>query len=311
MTPAVSEVTSPAQDALDAAADVLEPLAGLLLSNQVRFAQAEELLKTAFVQACARAYAAQGKVATVSALSVATGIRRREVARLLSAPGAAAKPMSQAMQARLRWTTDPQFLDAGGQPLRLARVSTPGVRSFADLAATVSKDNHPRALLDEMVRIGAAEEQGDEVVLRHRFAVPDRSRAESLQVGCSNVGDHLSAVLLNLLSERAPLTERAISADGLTEASAQAATDLARDVWAQTLTGLRGQLQQLVDADASQPDNGWRMRIGLYSYLAPTERPPAPVSALPRAKADRLAADAASVAPVSPKRPRRGRSTTE
>ena len=62
---------------------VAEPLAGLLLSRQMRYAQAEDLLKAAFVQASARAFAAQGKVPTVSNLSVASGIRRPEVKRLL------------------------------------------------------------------------------------------------------------------------------------------------------------------------------------------------------------------------------------
>jgi hypothetical protein len=32
-----------------------------------------------------------------------------------------------------------------------------------------------------------------------------------------------------------------------------------------------------VDLDDRVPDNGWRMRIGLYSYIAPAEQPHAPV----------------------------------
>jgi hypothetical protein len=74
-----------APDLMTSVAAVLEPLAGLLLSHQIRFAQAEELLKAAFVQACARAFAAQGTLPSVSTVSVATGIRRREVKRLVDA----------------------------------------------------------------------------------------------------------------------------------------------------------------------------------------------------------------------------------
>jgi hypothetical protein len=78
------------------------------------------------------------------------------------------------------------------------------------------------------------------------------------------------------------LLERAIFADGLTQASAQQGTELAREYWADALAGLREKLQHLVDADEQAPDNTWRMRIGIYSYLAPMDRSAAPVQARPK-----------------------------
>lgn len=276
---------------LDAVATMLEPLAALLLTHELRFAQAEELLKAAFIQASARAYAAQGKVPSVSTLSVSTGLRRREVKRLVDAAAAArgttdtvARRISPAAQARLRWTTDPKFLDAQGRPLRLPRQAIEGAAvGFADLAATVSRDTHPRALLDELLRLGAVEEDGDHVVLRHRFQAPGRDRVAKLDVGSANVGDHLWAVMVNLLDEGSPpLLERAIFADGLSEASARRAVELSRDVWTAALPRLREQLQAFVDHDSGRgegPADGWRMRIGMYSYLAPEQRPAPPINA--------------------------------
>jgi Family of unknown function (DUF6502) len=263
---------------LEAALAVLEPLAGLLLSRGVRHARAEDLLKTAFVRAGARAFAAQGKLPSVSTLSVATGLRRREVQRLLDeAPHAAPPKMSLAAQVRARWTSDPRYLDAKGQPRRLSRTAPEGQASFATLAAAVSKDVHPRPLLDELVRIGAAEEDGEQVMLRGRFNVPDRSWDSLVGVGGANVADHLSAVLVNLLTQPRPLFEQALFADGLTQQSAQRAADLAKQMWMQSVTEMTHKLQTLVDLDEKAPDNGWRMRIGLFSYIAPAERPDAPV----------------------------------
>lgn len=260
----------------------MEPLAGLLLSLDIGFAQAQALLKAAYIRASARAHAAEGKVPSVSTLSVTTGIRRREVKRLLALPPAdvapSPLPMSPASQARLRWITDPRFLDRKGHPLPLARTGAAQGKGFAALAATVSKDTHPKALLDELVRIGAAAVQGNRVVLQHRFLAPQRDRASLVGVGSANVGDHLSTVLVNLLSDDTPLMERAVFADGLTEASARAGAALAREVWQQALPGLRERLQALVDQDANADGATWRMRIGIYGYLAPTERPAAPVS---------------------------------
>lgn len=290
MTAAVLDTAShdPAEDesggaTLAAAASMLEPLAGLLLARGQRYAAAQELLKAGFVQAAARAFAAQGKAPSVSTLSVATGLRRREVQRLLDAAGAsfergpAAPKLSLAAQVRLRWTTDPAYLDAQGQPRRLPRSAPPGEPSFASLAAAVSKDVHLRPLLDELVRIGAAEEAGEFVLLRGRFNAPDRSWDALVEIGGANVADHLSAVLVNLLTRPRPLVEQAFFADGLTQQSAQRAADLAKEIWQQALPGLAAKVQTLLDLDEHAPDNGWRMRIGLFSYVAPVERPQAPV----------------------------------
>jgi hypothetical protein len=231
---------------------------------------------------CRRAYAAQGKPPSVSTLSVATGLRRREVQRLIEEQTTGASPpkVSLAAQVRLRWTTDPMYLDAQGQPRRLPRTAPPGQASFTTLAATISKDVHARPLLDELVRMGAAEEDADQVLLRRDpLNAPDRSWDELVTIGGSNVADHLSAVLVNLLSKPRPLFEQAIFADGLTQQSAQRGADLARQAWQQAAPALRDKLQTLVDLDEQVADNGWRMRIGMYTYIAPADRPAAPVNA--------------------------------
>jgi hypothetical protein len=269
----------PDRATLAAAAAMLEPLAAMLLSRGVRYASAEELLKAVFVRAGARAFAAQGKAPSVSTLSVATGLRRREVQRLLTAApsGAPTPKVSLAAQVRARWTSDADFLDAKGQPRRLPRTAPAGQPSFASLAAAISKDVHPRPLLDELLRIGAVEENGEHVVLRGRLSTPDRSWDELVTVGGQNVADHLSAVLVNLLNQPRPFFEQALFADGLTRQSAQRGADLAREMWRDAAPEVTRKLQGLVDLDAQTPDNGWRLRIGLFGYIAPADQPDAPV----------------------------------
>lgn len=301
----MSDDQAPEKATLDAAMAMLEPLAGLLLSRQMRYAQAEDLLKAAFVRSSARAFAAQGKVPTVSTLSVATGIRRREIKRLLELSALpAARAPSAAAQARLRWATDPNYLDDAGQPRRLPRTATAGEASFARLAAAVSKDMHARALLDEMLRIGAVEVDGEFVTLRQREYAPPREEDELVRIAGANVGDHLSAVLMNLLTTPAPLLERAIHADGLTPASARHGADLARQAWRDVLGGLREKLQTLTELDADAADNTWRMRIGLYAYFAPQVLPLAPVSAKTRPTTPKAGARPRTTRPATKKPPR-------
>lgn len=279
----VSDAPDTKLSTVEAALAMLEPLAGLLLTRELPYADAEDLLKMAYVHASARAFVAQGKLPSVSNLSVATGIRRREVKRLLETPlKAAARKPSVASQARLRWATDPAYLDESGQPRPLAR-SAPGKQvSFTTLASSVSKDMHPRALLDELLRIGAVEENDDQVTLLQTDYRPPQAEDELIRIAGANVGDHLSAALMNVLSNPPPLVERAIFLDGLTQASARQGTELTRGVWRDLLQGLRSKLQTLSDADAHAPQNNWRMRIGLYTYFAPEERLPVPVAPPPK-----------------------------
>jgi Family of unknown function (DUF6502) len=288
---------------VQAAMAILEPLAGLLLARQLRHADAEELLKAAFVQAAAKAFEQREQHPSASSLSVATGIRRREVTRLMAAPLATTpRKVPMASQARLLWITDPDYQDSHGQPRRLPRTAPEGEASFARLAAAISKDVHPRALLEELLRTGAVDEDGDHIVLRQRLFAHSPKQDAAMDIAGANVGDHVAAVLHNLEEQGPPLTERAIFADGLTQASAQRGAELARDVWAKALVDLRSKLQALVSLDADAPDNHWRMRIGMYSYFAPEAAPCTPDTAKPVA----TPADQGAEAPKRPRgRPRK------
>jgi hypothetical protein len=275
----LSKETAASAASLKAAMAILEPFAGILLSRQVRYNEAAELLKAAFVQASARAFAAQGKVPSVSTLSVATGIGRAEVKRLLDSPVAEAprKP-APAIQVRLRWLTDPNYQDEHGQPKRLSRHAPAGKASFSQLAEAVTRDTHPRAILDELLRLGAVVEEGDYVHLRQEPHGPSGLN-DLFEAGANNASDHLSAVLVNMLSTSPPLLERAMFADQLTQASAMRGVAAARDVWSKVLAELRDKLQSLVSLDEDASGNDWRMRIGIYSYIAPMDRPAPLVSA--------------------------------
>jgi Family of unknown function (DUF6502) len=248
---------------------VLEPMAALLMSRQMRYAEAETLLKAAFVQAASQSFKDAGQQPSASNVSVATGLHRRDVTQLMEQPlPSSPRKVPMASQARLLWITHPQYLDSHGQPRRLPRNAPAGEASFTQLAASISKDIHAKALLDEMVRIGMAEEDDDHVALRHRLFSHSPTQAAAMDVAGANLGDHIAAVAHNLQGKEPALPERAIHADGLTETSARRAAELARDIWARSLSELREKLQALVELDANAPGRDWRVRIGLYGYCA-------------------------------------------
>jgi Family of unknown function (DUF6502) len=252
---------------LDAGVAMLVPFAGILLERQLRFSDGEEMLKKAFVNACIAALRMKNQNPTVSAISVATGLQRRDVKRLInSSPDALSHKPSAVERCRLMWATDKNYLDGNGRPRSIPRTETPGQYSFATLAAAISKDIPPRALLDELVRNGAVEVANDVVTLVHVEYQPPKDQDALFKQASLNIGDHLAAVLNNIVGKEQPLLERSIFADGLTLAGARHGAELARTTWANALPTLASKLQLLVDIDEGNPNNSCRVRIGMYAY---------------------------------------------
>ena len=279
-----------------AIASLLEPIAELAVARGLPFATVEELFKAAFVEAARRAQPESAGPRIVSRIATATGLTRREVTRLVSAEGKAGGPPparpSPATQVFTRGRADPALRDRRGQPKALPRQGP--APSFEALARSVTQDVHPRSLLDELCRLGLAEEAGDEVRLLRESVVAGRDSERAFGFLGSNVGDHLRASVANVLAETPPHVEQAVFADELSAESIAAFREVARAQWQTLLDAAVPKLQALIDADAAagrQRDR--RVRIGLYTYHdamsdPPAAPAPAPASA-PRAKRRRPA----------------------
>ncbi len=267
--------TDPEQQALlEALRAVLGPLARLAVARGVSFGTLEELLKQALVRAAVDAHGEAGERRAVSRVSTATGIHRRDVTRLLQAPGDAPPARGRPplpVEVFTRWIADPDYRDADGVPRTLPRLGE--APSFEALAQSVSRDVHPRSVLDELLRLGLAslDEAADTVAPRREGFVPSGDRARMLDFLAHNVGDHLDASVHNVLGEGRAHFEQAIFADGLSEASLETVRTLVSAQWKSMLATLVPQLRERVRADADLPAaERRRVRIGLYGYDAPT-----------------------------------------
>jgi hypothetical protein len=257
----------------DAAEDVLVPLARLLVSQGLPFAQAEELFKRAYVRAARDARRAAGVASArdVSQVTMATGINRREVARISAElqPRAAQRP-SPATQVFFRWIGDKRLRDRKGQPRPLPR--TGPAPSFETLAAEVTRHVHPRSLLDELCRLGLAElvEEGQTVrLLQDRFVPQDDEKRLYGFLG-ANVGDHLAAAAENVMHRERRHFEQAIFADDLSQQSAQSLTTLARAQWSQLAAAVVPEIEKLIAQDRAHGRPAThRARLGLFSFQEP------------------------------------------
>jgi hypothetical protein len=249
---------------------VLAPLARLAVAQGLPYAQAEELLKQAYVRAARDKLGQAGArpARDVSQVSVATGISRREVKRL---SGSLQQPAPQrpapATQVFLRWLSDPAWQGADGRPLALPRQGD--APSFEALAGSVTRHVHPRSLLDELCRLGLAEvdEAGQTVRLLRDSFVPPGDDPRLLGFLGHNVGDHLAAATDNVLHPDRRHVEQAVFTDELSDVAAQQVRALAHAQWQQLRAAIAPALERLIAEDQAQgrpPTH--RARVGVFSY---------------------------------------------
>lgn len=145
---------------------VMRPLVKLLLRHGVTYPEFAAALKPVFLEAGRAELERGGRAATDSALSLVSGVHRRDVRELTrgsglapapagTVPGAPVAPASLIGELVGRWLAGPATVDAAGQPLPLSKAA------FDALAASVSQDVRPRALLEEGIRLGAIEIQAE------------------------------------------------------------------------------------------------------------------------------------------------------
>ncbi len=312
-----ADSTGPAaeQQALQAAlARLLAPVAQLAVARGLPFAAVEEMLKLAFVQAAAAAHPDLLAHRKVSRITTATGINRREVTRLTQqAPRTAAHSRSLANEVYAHWLSDPAYRDQAGRPLVLPRQGP--APSFETLAQAITRDVHPRSLLDEMVRLTFAQtDESADTVTAAASAVPRGDSARMLGLLGGNVGDHLQAAVSNVVDNASPGSpphfEQALFADGLSDDTLAWLREVVRAQWQAVRLAVVPELETRLQADAQVPDAPTRRwRLGLYSYDQPTAVDPSATAATDAPAPPAAAATQAAPGPA-PQRPRTRKTPT-
>lgn len=181
---------------------LLRPLVRLLLRYHVPFSVFEELAKHAYVRAAMEDFALPGRKPTLSRASILTGLTRKDVQRLVAEPeplrAAGEEGYNRAARVVTGWMRDPQFHDADGAPAALDVHE--GARSFAELVRRHSGDMPVRAVLDELLRVGAVQlrETDQRLVLATRAYVPLGGEVEKLGILGTDVADLIGTIDHNL-----------------------------------------------------------------------------------------------------------------
>lgn len=277
-TPAIDAVSADQKAVLNALADVFVPLAQLCIAKGIRIRAVEERLRSAFVAAARNAHPNQLATRLTSRISATTGLTRREVARLETEPDAVHQPQhSPVTELFTRWMSDPDFQGADGKSLALPRQGQPP--SFESLAQSITRDVHPRTLLNELCRlqIAAHDVQADTVALIREAFVPRGDWALMLAFLSENVGDHFRAAVANVLQEGTNSgkqeIEQAIFADELSTESLASAHELMGRQWRTLLAQVAPELEKLIEADKDAGRaQDQSLRIGLYTWSQPMQK---------------------------------------
>jgi Family of unknown function (DUF6502) len=272
-----------------ALARLLTPLAQLVVAKGLPYAVVDELLRRSVVAAAHAAHPDLPAHRRASRVSAATGLNRREVNRLLdlqaragSAPGA--PPRSPAAMVFAHWRSSAAYRTRSGAPRVLAR--TGAAPSFESLAHEVTRDVHPRALLEELLRLHLVthDVQRDTVTLTQPDFVPRGDAQRMLHWLGANVGDHLAGAVANLTGSAPRHADQAIAAEGLRAASVAQVRPLLQAHWQRLTEELVPLLERLIEQDAAHAatddPNTHRVRFGLYAF--DTAPQPARVEDAPR-----------------------------
>jgi len=259
------------QSVMDEALAIAEPLVLWMVRSGVGYTEFAQALKPVFLAQARLELERSGQRDSDSAISLLSGLHRKDVrafresahqamARVKEDGSSWGKP-SAANQVVTRWLSRDDWGDcipfSGEAP------------SFEALARAVSTDFHPRAVLQEMQRLGVAQEIDGQVQLLREAFVPDAKHKESRELLAGSVADHLAAGVHNLSGATGPkFLEQSVFADGLSPESVQELNLMANALWAYVLQAVMAKAVPLCDRDIDHPAPQ-RFRLGLFTFSAP------------------------------------------
>ena len=271
---------------LNSVLHLLRPAVRLMLRHGVAYPTFAAALKTVFLNAAQDELQARGMAHTDSAVSLLSGVHRRDVRNLTRADDPAPAPQAfagLASQVVARWLSQDLYLDENQAPLSIARIGpTP---SFDALVQAVTQDVRPRSVLDDLIRLGLAAEQDGQVTLLAQGFVPRAGLPELATLMQDNLFDHLAAACENLDGKASgdgdgggggstDFLEQSVFVDDITADSAHRLHKVSAQAWKLAFQTVMRDAQRSFDHDAvhaTADQRTHRARFGVYFYSTPVQ----------------------------------------
>ena len=247
---------------------MLKPLIKLLINQGVSYSGFLDMLKTTYVEVAEESFTLESKRQTDSRISLLTGVHRGDVKKIRSELKASLSDKeikaSKSAQIMAIWTGHQAYLDSDGKPASLAITSNDNERSFEELVLSVSKDKHPRSVLDDWLSQDRIVINDNKVSLKEIAYVPSKDFEEKLFFAGKNIGEHLSVVAHNLANVEHPKFDRAVYYSHLSQASAEQLENNAKTKLMSVLVEINAEANKLKQADSHLEDANYSIHIGSY-----------------------------------------------
>ena len=250
---------------------LLRPLVRILLRHGIPCDVLSAVARQVYVRVAAEEFALPEKKQTTSRISILTGLTRKEVRRIMTTTNVdnqkATDRYNRAARVITGWVRDKEFHDKTGEPLSLPVEGQNA--SFGALVRCYSGDMPVRAMLDELVRVGAVRKTRDgRIRLQARFYVPEQSEADKLHILGTDTADLIATIAHNLTPKAVPRFQRKVMYDNVPVEAIQEFQHLAANRAQLFLEGIDGWLSQQ-DRDINPAVHGTgrkRVGIGLYYF---------------------------------------------
>ena len=191
--------TSSQQIILSSVLKLLRPLVRILLRHGVPYGTFADLARWVYVDVAAKEFDIPNRKQSVSRISVITGLTRKDVVRIKSLPEPVDEnstgTYNRAARVITGWVRDHSQANGAIAPLPLEGSSP----SFAELVKRYSGDMPTRAVLDELIRVGAVERhENDQLKLLVRAYLPPSDNPDKLAILGHDVGDLIAVIDHNL-----------------------------------------------------------------------------------------------------------------
>jgi hypothetical protein len=248
---------------------LLRPLVRILLRHGIPCDVLSTVARQLYVRVASEEFVLPGKRQTTSRVSILTGLSRKEVRRIMTTGDLdnqeATDRYNRAARVVTGWARDKEFLDHAGQPLPLPVDGTDV--SFGSLVRRYSGDIPVRAMLDELLHVGAVRRTRDgRIRLRARFYVPEQSEAEKLHILGTDTADLIATIAHNLAPRTNPRFQRKVMYDNVPMEAVQEFKRLSANRAQLFLEGIDGWLSGW-DRDVNPSVQGrGRKRVGIGVY---------------------------------------------
>ncbi|HLZ33176.1 MAG TPA: DUF6502 family protein [Nitrospira sp.] len=251
---------------------LLYPLVRMFLRNGKGARSLYDLVKQVYVQLAKEEFGIGGKKATVSRIAILTGLTRKEVKALLAerrpGDGSMEEEYNRAARVIAGWLKDPRFGDGRGHPAPLPLGGKRG--SFAALVKIYSGDIPVRAMLDELLHIGAVQVMKDDrICLRSRGYIPQKNTPEKLSILGTDTADLIATIDHNIyVNPKHPRFQRKVMYDNVPVEAAQEFQAIVAARGQELLEDLDRWLSHR-DRDVNPSTRGTgrvRLGVGLYHF---------------------------------------------